>query len=79
MANVSHSVVCGVFNYGLQERIPKRCVSKSDWSMCSKHDNHSNTIDTVGGLVCPFNEHQNLRFDNGQDIHTSFENQEGSG
>ena len=31
------------------------------------------------GHVRPFNEHENLHFDNGKDIHTSSENHEESG
>ena len=55
----------------LQERILRSHVSKKDWTACSKHDNHfrlNSQQYEVGrgeGLYNLFNEHGNLRFDNG--------------
>ena len=53
---------------GFWEQLPKTCVIKRGWTMCSEYDNHSkfNIQRNLGGggdMYDQFKEHEKLHFD----------------
>ena len=57
----------------LWEHIPRRHMFKKNWIMCSKDDKHLklNSWHNQGNIYNYLNEHENLHFNNEQDIYMS--------